>query len=60
MSRCVCFYIININSIYAILPLIHLSDIHLKDPIGNKWKRFHVSTFEVGQLPAVFFFISYV
>jgi hypothetical protein len=29
---------------------VKLSDIHLKDYMGNKWKRFHGSTFEVGQL----------
>ena len=42
-------------SLISILPLIiHLSDIHLKQPIGNKWKCFHGSSLEGYQLISAF------
>ena len=54
MSKRVYFNIININSMYAMLPLIfHLIQI-LKDPIGNKRKFFDVSSLEGYQLTSAF------
>ena len=51
-EKCVSFNVININS--SSYHSFNLSDIHLKQPIENKWKCFHEQSLEVYQLISAF------